>query len=141
MNLKKNNKQPSIFNNAKQRFSLRKLTIGLSSVMLGLTFLGVENTVNSQTVHADEIPATTNDDDGDLEIPSEPAQPGDDKHVDVDYGANDQDQTINYKDDQGNPAKDKNGNDVPAGHVTGETDDKGKYDPNKTKRISLRRAK
>ena len=74
MNLKKNNKQPSIFNNAKQRFSLRKLTIGLAGVMLGLTFLGVENTVNSQTVHADEI-ATPNDDDGDLEIPSEPAQP------------------------------------------------------------------
>ena len=129
MNLKKNNKQPSIFNNAKQRFSLRKLTIGLASVMLGLTFLGVENTVNSQTVHADEIPATTNDDDGDLEIPSEPAQPGDNKHVDVDYGASDQDQTINYKDDQGNPAKDKNGDDVPAGHVTGKTDDKGKTVP------------
>lgn len=43
------NKHSSIFNNSKQRFSLRKLSIGLASVLLGLTFLS-----NSQTVKADD---------------------------------------------------------------------------------------
>ena len=115
----------------KQRFSLRKLTVGLASVLVGLTLFGTAQTVNSQTVHAATI---TQDEDGDDVIDEEPAldpSTGKPKHetVNVGYEAQDQDQTIHYHTSDGQPAKDKDGNPVPDGHVTGKTDDKGKDVP------------
>ncbi|WP_265668853.1 mucin-binding protein [Lactobacillus amylovorus] len=115
----------------KQRFSLRKLTVGLASVLVGLTLFGTAQTVNSQTVHAATI---TQDEDGDDVIGEEPAldpSTGKPKHetVNVGYEAQDQDQTIHYHTSDGQPAKDKDGNPVPDGHVTGKTDDKGKDVP------------
>ena len=119
----------------KQRFSLRKLTVGLASVLVGLTLFGTAQTVNSQTVHA--ATTTQNDDDDDV-IGEEPAldpSTGDPKHetIDVGFEANDQDQTIHYqtpdKDGHLQPATDKDGNPVPDGHVTGKTDDMNKDVP------------
>ena len=54
----------------KQRFSLRKLTVGLASVLVGLTLFGTAQTANSQTVHAATI---TQDEDGDDVIGEEPS--------------------------------------------------------------------
>lgn len=51
-----NNKQKNVHD--KQRFSLRKLTIGLSSVLLGLTFM---TTANTNHVQAAEQSGTTQD--------------------------------------------------------------------------------
>lgn len=115
----------------KQRFSLRKLTVGLASVLVGLTLFGTAQTVNSQTVHA--ATTTQNDDDDDV-IGEEPAldpSTGNPKHetFDVGYDAQDQDQTIHYHTPDGQPATDKDGNPVPDGHVTGKTDDNGKDVP------------
>lgn len=46
-----------MFNNTRQRFGLRKLTVGLASVLLGLAFLGIKQNI----VHADTISdGTTN---------------------------------------------------------------------------------
>jgi LPXTG-motif cell wall-anchored protein len=115
----------------KQRFSLRKLTVGLASVLVGLTLFGTAQTVNSQTVHA--ATTTQNDDDDDVigeESALDPST-GNPKHetIDVGYDAQDQDQTIHYVDENGQPAKDKDGNPVPDGHVTGKTDDKNQKVP------------
>lgn len=115
----------------KQRFSLRKLTVGLASVLVGLTLFGTAQTVNSQTVHA--ATTTQNDDDDDV-IGEEPAldpSTGNPKHetIGVGYDAQDQDQTIHYHTPDGQPAKDKDGNPVPDGHVTGKTDDKNQNVP------------
>ena len=41
----------------KERFSIRKLTVGAASVLIGLTFIGV----SGQTVHADTVPAAQNE--------------------------------------------------------------------------------
>ena len=41
----------------KQRFSIRKITIGAVSVLIGLTFMGY----SSQTVHADSVDANSSD--------------------------------------------------------------------------------
>lgn len=114
----------------KQRFSLRKLTVGLASVLVGLTLFGTAQTVNSQTVHAATI---TQDKNGNDVIDEEPAldPTGKPKHetIGVGYEAQDQDQTIHYQTPDGKPAKDKDGKPVPDGHVTGKTDDKGKDVP------------
>jgi LPXTG-motif cell wall-anchored protein len=115
----------------KQRFSLRKLTVGLASVLVGLTLFGTAQTVNSQTVHAATI---TQDEDGDDVIGEESAidpSTGKPKHetVNVGYDAQDQDQTIHYQTSDGQPAKDKDGNPVPDGLVTGKTDDKNQNVP------------
>ena len=114
----------------KQRFSLRKLTVGLASVLVGLTLFGTAQTANSQTVHAATI---TQDKNGDDAIDEEPAldPTGKPKHetIGVGYDAQDQDQTIHYVDKNGQPAKDKDGNPVPDGHVTGKTDDMNKDVP------------
>ena len=42
-------KKKEHFNNEKQRWSLRKLSVGLSSVMLGLTFISGANLVQADT--------------------------------------------------------------------------------------------
>lgn len=116
----------------KQRFALRKLTVGLTSVLLGLTFMTAANT---NKVQAAEQPGATQDtgvsttdddsDDGyDVVAPSEPAYVGQDKHENYGYEALGQKVNIHYKDDQGNPAKDKNGQPIPDGHVHGTTDEK-----------------
>ena len=118
----------------KQRFSLRKLTVGLASVLVGLTLFGTAQTANSQTVHAATI---TQDAEGDDVIGEEPAldPSGNPKHetIDVGYDTQDQDQTIHYqtpdKDGHLQPATDKDGNPVPDGHVTGKTDDMNKDVP------------
>ena len=115
----------------KQRFSLRKLTVGLASVLVGLTLFGTAQTVNSQTVHA---ATTTQNDDNDDVIGEEPAldpSTGKPKHetIDVGYDAQDQDQTIHYQTPDGQPAKDKDGNTIPDGQVTGKTDDMNKDVP------------
>lgn len=115
----------------KQRFSLRKLTVGLASVLVGLTLFGTAQTANSQTVHAATI---THEEDGDDVIGEEPAldpSTGKPKHetIDVGYDAQDQDQTIHYQTPDGQPAKDKDGKPVPDGHVTGKTDDMNKDVP------------
>ena len=115
----------------KQRFSLRKLTVGLASVLVGLTLFGTAQTVNSQTVHAATI---TQDEDGDDVIGEEPAldpSTGEPKHetIDVGYEAQDQDQTVHYQTSDGQPATDKDGSPVPDGHVTGKTDDTDKDVP------------
>ena len=111
----------------KQRFSLRKLTVGLASVLVGLTLFGTAQTANSQTVHAATI---TQDEDGSDIIGEEPAldPSGNPKHekVDIGYDAQDQDQTIHYQTSDGQPATDKDGHPVPDGHVTGKTDDMNK---------------
>ena len=119
----------------KQRFSLRKLTVGLASVLVGLTLFGTAQTANSQTVHAATI---TQDEHGDDVIGAEPAldpSTGEPIHetVHIGYEAQDQDQTIHYqtpdKDGHLQPATDKDGNPVPDGHVTGKTDDMNKDVP------------
>ena len=115
----------------KQRFSLRKLTVGLASVLVGLTLFGTAQTVNSQAVHAATI---TQDEDGDDVIGEEPSldpSTGDPKHetIDVGYEAQDQDQTVHYQTSDGQPATDKDGHPVPDGHVTGKTDDMNKDVP------------
>ena len=112
----------------KQRFSLRKLTVGLASVLVGLTLFGTAQTANSQTVHAATI---TQDEDGDDVIGEEPAldpSTGKPKHetIDVGYEAQDQNQTIHYQTSDGQPATDKDGHAIPDGHVTGKTDDTDK---------------
>lgn len=115
----------------KQRFSLRKLTVGLASVLVGLTLFGTAQTANSQTVHAATI---THEENGDDVIDEEPAldKDGNPKHetgVVVGYDAQDQDQTIHYHTPDGQPAKDKDGNPVPDGLVKGKTDDMNKDVP------------
>lgn len=115
----------------KQRFSLRKLTVGLASVLVGLTLFGTAQTVNSQAVHAATI---TQDEDGDDVIGEEPSldpSTGQPKHetIDVGYEAQDQDQTIHYQTSDGQPATDKDGHPIPDGHVTGKTDDMNKDVP------------
>ena len=115
----------------KQRFSLRKLTVGLASVLVGLTLFGTAQTVNSQAVHAATI---TQDEEGDDVIGEEPAldpSTGKPKHetIDVGYEAQDQDQTVHYQTSDGQPATDKDGHPVPDGHVTGKTDDTDKDVP------------
>ncbi|MDB6232418.1 mucin-binding protein [Lactobacillus amylovorus] len=115
----------------KQRFSLRKLTVGLASVLVGLTLFGTAQTANSQTVHAATITHEKNGDDVIDEEPALDPSTGEPKHetIGVDYEAQDQKQTIHYHTSDGQPAKDKDGNPVPDGHVTGKTDDKGKDVP------------
>lgn len=113
----------------KQRFSLRKLTVGLASVLLGLTFMTAANTNKVQAAEQpgatqDTGVSTTDDDSDDLEVPAVPAHPGDNIDSHYGYDAQDQNVTIHYKDDQGNPAKDKNGNVIPDGQVNGKTDEK-----------------
>ena len=115
----------------KQRFSLRKLTVGLASVLVGLTLFGTAQTVNSQAVHAATV---TQDDDGDDVIGEEPSldpSTGQPKHetIDVGYESQDQDQTIHYQTPDGQPATDKDGHAIPDGHVTGKTDDMNKDVP------------
>lgn len=115
----------------KQRFSLRKLTVGLASVLVGLTLFGTAQTANSQTVHAATI---TQDEDGDDVIGEEPAldpSTGKPKHetIDIGYEAQNQDQTVHYQTPDGQPAKDKDGQVIPDGHVTGKTDDMNKDVP------------
>ena len=115
----------------KQRFSLRKLTVGLASVLVGLTLFGTAQTVNSQAVHAATI---TQDEDGDDVIGEEPSldpSTGQPKHetIDVGYESQDQDQTVHYQTPDGQPATDKDGHPVPDGHVTGKTDDMNKDVP------------
>ena len=115
----------------KQRFSLRKLTVGLASVLVGLTLFGTAQTVNSQAVHAATI---TQDEDGDDVIGEEPSldpSTGQPKHetIDVGYESQDQDQTIHYQTSDGQPATDKDGHPIPDGHVTGKTDDMNKDVP------------
>ena len=115
----------------KQRFSLRKLTVGLASVLVGLTLFGTAQTANSQAVHAATI---TQDDDGDDVIGEEPSldpSTGQPKHetIDIGYEAQDQDQTVHYQTSDGQPATDKDGHPVPDGHVTGKTDDMNKDVP------------
>lgn len=41
----------------KQRFSLRKLNIGVASVLLGITIFGVNLSKNDKLVHADTVEA------------------------------------------------------------------------------------
>ena len=50
--LSKNNFNEKIrqMDEKKERFSIRKLTVGAASVLIGLTFIGV----SGQTVHADK---------------------------------------------------------------------------------------
>ena len=115
----------------KQRFSLRKLTVGLASVLVGLTLFGTAQTTNSQTVHAATI---TQDEDGSDIIGEEPAldpSTGKPKHetIDIGYEAQDQDQTVHYQTSDGQPATDKDGHAIPDGHVTGKTDDMNKDVP------------
>ena len=115
----------------KQRFSLRKLTVGLASVLVGLTLFGTAQTANSQTVHAATI---TQDEDGDDVISEEPSldpSTGQPKHetIDIGYESQDQDQTVHYQTSDGQPATDKDGHPVPDGHVTGKTDDMNKDVP------------
>ena len=115
----------------KQRFSLRKLTVGLASVLVGLTLFGTAQTVNSQTVHAATTTQNENDDDVIGEEPALDPSTGkpNHEHIDVGYDAQDQDQTIHYQTPDGQPATDKDGNPVPDGHVTGKTDDMDKDVP------------
>ena len=122
----------------KQRFSLRKLTVGLASVLVGLTLFGTAQTANSQTVHAATITqhaaTITQDEDGDDIIGEEPAldpSTGKPKHetIGVDYEAQGQYQTIHYQTSDGQPVTDKDGNKVPDGHVSGKTDDRDKDVP------------
>ena len=115
----------------KQRFSLRKLTVGLASVLVGLTLFGTAQAVNSQAVHAATI---TQDEDGDDVIGEEPSldpSTGQPKHetIDIGYESQDQDQTVHYQTPDGQPATDKDGHPVPDGHVTGKTDDMNKDVP------------
>lgn len=53
MSIMRNNNIDSV----KQRFSIRKITIGAVSVLIGLTFMGY----SSQTVHADSVDANSSD--------------------------------------------------------------------------------
>ena len=121
----------------RQRFSLRKLTVGLASVLVGLTLFGYSQ-ATSQTVHAattDQADpnATYNGSGSATSISGGPTLDPDgnpiDQTYDVNYGANDQTQTIHYKDDKGDPAKDGNGQPIPDGQVTGKTDDQDKTVP------------
>lgn len=112
-----NNKQ-KMFDNS-QRFGFRKLTVGLASVLIGLTFMTGAGLVHSDTVHADTV---TSQDDGDTEIPDAPANPGDDIHEQVDYDAQDQNQTVHYKNPDGGDATNPDGSKVPDTTITGKTD-------------------
>lgn len=114
-----NNKQ-KMFDNS-QRFGFRKLTIGLASVLIGLTFMTGAGLVHSDTVHADTV-QTQDDSDTDDEIPDVPANPGDDIHQEVDYEAQDQNQTVHYTNPDGTPATNPNGSKVSDGAITGKTD-------------------
>ena len=116
----------------KQRFSLRKLTVGLASVLIGLTFFTATQQ-QTQTVHAAVVDGIDHEQDGDY-VPEAPVidpNTGEPKHetIDVGFDAQDQDQTIHYHTSDGQPAKDKDGNPVPDGHVTGKTDDMNKDVP------------
>ncbi|MGN8813718.1 YSIRK-type signal peptide-containing protein, partial [Lactobacillus amylovorus] len=43
----------------KQRFSIRKFTVGVASVLIGLTFMGINSqTVNAETTDSEEVDAT-----------------------------------------------------------------------------------
>ena len=55
--LSKNNFNEKLMqmNNQKAHFSIRKLTIGAASVLIGITFMGI----NGQTVNADEMTGNT----------------------------------------------------------------------------------
>ena len=112
-----NNKQKMF--DTSQRFGFRKLTVGLASVLIGLTFMTGAGLVHSDTVHADTV---TPQDDGDTEVPGETANPGDDKHDDVIYIAQDQNQKVNYTNPDGTPAKNPDGSGVPDTTITGPTD-------------------
>lgn len=116
----------------KQRFSLRKLTVGLASVLIGLTFFTATQQ-QTQTVHAAVVDGIDHEQDGDYvpEAPVIDSNTGEPKHetIGVDYEAQDQDQTIHYHTPDGQPATDKDGNKVPDGHVTGKTDDMDKDVP------------
>ena len=110
----------------KRRFSLRKLTVGLASVLVGLTLFGTAQTANSQTVHAATRQVRYGD--GDDVIGEEPAldpSTGKPKHEtdNVIYDAQDASQTIHYHTSDGQPAKDKDNKPVPYGQVTGKTDE------------------
>lgn len=111
--------------NERQRFSLRKLTVGLASVLIGISIFGVET---SQTAHAattDDQPTenvSTTDDQDDVEIPDQPANPGDDIHEHVDYGQNNQSMTVHYKD--------QNGKEIGTQTVNGKTDTDTTFTPN-----------
>ena len=115
----------------KQRFSLRKLTVGLASVLVGLTLFGTAQTVNSQAVHAATITQDEDDDDVIGEEPALDPSTGQPKHetIDVGYESQDQDQTVHYQTSDGQPATDKDDHPVPDGHVTGKTDDMNKDVP------------
>ena len=120
----------------KQRFSLRKLTVGLASVLVGLTLFGTAQTANSQTVHAATITHEKNGDDVIGEEPSlDPSGNPIHEIVPIGFEANDQDQTIKYqtpdpnKEGQFITATDKDGHAIPDGHVTGKTDDMNKDVP------------
>lgn len=106
-----NNKQKMF--DTSQRFGFRKLTVGLASVLIGLTFMTGAGLVHSDTVHADTVAAQ---DDGDTEVPEEPANPGDNKYDGVYYTANDGTQTVHYTNPDGTPAN------VPSTTITGPTD-------------------
>lgn len=112
-----NNKQKMF--DTSQRFGFRKLTVGLASVLIGLTFMTGAGLVHSDTVHADTVTAQ---DDGDTEIPDEPANPGDDIHDQVDYIAQDGTQTVHYKNPDGGDATNPDGSKVPDTTITGPTD-------------------
>ena len=116
-----NNKQ-KMFDNS-QRFGFRKLTIGLASVLIGLTFMTGAGLVHSDTVHADTVTAQ---DDGDTdyitEIPDMPANPGDNIHQEIGYEAQDETQTVHYKNPDGTPATNPGGSKVSDGTITGKTD-------------------
>ena len=110
----------------KQRFSLRKLTVGLASVLVGLTLFGTAQTVNSQTVHAATIIHEKNGDDVIGEESTLDPSTGKLKQetVGVIYEAKDnQHQTIHYQTPDGQPATDKDGQPVSDGNVTGKTDE------------------
>ena len=112
-----NNKQKMF--DTSQRFGFRKLTVGLASVLIGLTFMTGAGLVHSDTVHADTVTAQ---DDGDTEIPDEPANPGDDIHEQVGYEAQDQNQTVHYKNPDGSDATNPGDSKVPDTTITGPTD-------------------
>lgn len=48
-------KHNSIFNNSKQRWSLRKMSVGLTSVLLGFIFLSGSQTAKADTVSSSEV--------------------------------------------------------------------------------------
>lgn len=63
--LSKNNLKERIRrqNTKKQRFAIRKLTVGVASVLIGFTFIGMQETVHADTAVADTVTTdTTNSD-------------------------------------------------------------------------------